>query len=52
MAAFGVPIMLGARAALALATEIQALLVFRKRRSPARGTGPGGQPLREAPVAE
>jgi MFS family permease len=52
MAAFGVPIMLGVRAALALVSEIQAVLVFRTRRGPARSAAPGGQPLQEASVAE
>jgi MFS family permease len=52
MAAFGVPIMLGARAALGLASEIQALLVFRKRPRAARRADAGGPPLQEAPVAE
>jgi MFS family permease len=50
MAGFGVPVMLGTRAVLALATEIQAVLVFRKRRKPESGApvpedSPGAKPL-------
>jgi DHA1 family multidrug resistance protein-like MFS transporter len=52
MASFGVPVMLGARAVLAVVSEIQAVRVFRKRPAARPSAGPGGQPGRGAPVLE
>jgi MFS family permease len=52
MAAFGVPVMLGTRAALALVSEFQAVRVFRKRPAVERSPAPAAPSRCGAPVPE